>query len=606
MKFLLRRVPAILGYLAATAPALANFPNCQPPLAAPNPALAPDAGGHYAPDPALPYPGPHTVWRANGLAIERTLNGATETPFIVHGVNYEPTQIGGSASISPYNDLFYTTDTKLWQPLWARDLPALRAIGVNAIRTYSFWKFEPGFAAAPQNPAPTGVAAFWPQLDFTPIADPPADRQFCVPGQPGIYAFEHRTHRDFLDRLWNNGKNPIQAWIGISLPPQLVDPATPAADRAQYLQFYRYTARWLAKMYGNHPAVMGFVIGNELDTGATTRTKLFWQTLNDIGQIVKASAPDKLTLSAFRDTPDFAATVTDAPNHPTGPQLYNLDAWALNPYTNPAPQGNLFERYQHAVVQCRRADKTSCAKPLLFGEYGVPADTHVGDSNLSTGAYPLPWVAPNFVWHSNPPNARCLASNELGPPPGPGGKGPQAEAAANASIAAEMPADPNHIYDMPAQLTPFFNGVTAKTPLPAAAQADWIANFLRVAAQYQVEPSAPPSAHKFNSGGFVFEWRDEFWKSNDTPASRAHHTISGADQCAPGCPTNCNTGGANIVFPGGWADEEWFGLTSATPTNRNATDPVVAPNGQLTGAPDTLYPRAAVVALCRAFGGCGE
>ena len=332
-----RRILATaIACICLSPPARASFPNCQQPLATPNRPIDPDAHGQYAPDPALPYAGPHTVWRTNGLAIKRTLSGATETPFIVRGVNYEPTQIGGSASISPYNDLFYTTDTKLWQPLWARDLPALRAIGANAIRTYSFWKFEPGFAAAPQNSAPTGVAAFWPQLDFTANATTTADRQFCVPGQPNIYAFEHRIHRDFLDALWNNGKNPIHVWIGVSLPPQLVDPATQPTDRAQYLQFYRYTARWLAKMYGNHPAVMGFVIGNELDTGVTTRTRLFWQTLNDIGQIVKASAPDKLTMSAFRDTPDFAATVTDIPGHPTGPQLYALDAWALNPYTNPA------------------------------------------------------------------------------------------------------------------------------------------------------------------------------------------------------------------------------------------------------------------------------
>ena len=435
-RFCWPRVALLALILALGAPfcpqARAAFPYCQPALPSPNPALEPQSNGTYPPDPALPYAGQHTVWKVErGLEIARHVDDRTEVPFIVKGVDYAPTQIGGSAAFSPYNDEFFTNDADTYKPLWDRDIETLRQMGVNTVRTYGLWKFEPGF----NGPAPgnIGVAAYWDRLDFTADPRQDKDRQFCLPGNGGIYAFEHRTHLEFLDRLWNGGNHPIHVWIGISLPRELVDAATPSSERAQYLQFYRYTAKWLAKMYGNHPAVMGFVIGNELDTGATTRTARFWDTLNDINHLIKASAPDKLTMSVFEDTPDFNAVVQDAPHKPRGPQIYGLDAWAFNPYTNPAPPGNLFDRFADDVVPCKTQDGKPCEKPLLFGEFGVPGDTHRSDPTLSTTSYPYRWRGVNFIWSATPPPPpRCLGPAQLGPPPGPGGKGAEAEFAAGA------------------------------------------------------------------------------------------------------------------------------------------------------------------------------
>ena len=594
---------AVLLVLASAAggPALAAFPNCQPPLATPNPPLEPDAQGNYAAQPALPFAGTHTVWRVvNRIQIERRTGTATTLPFIVNGVNYAPTQIGGSGDLPPYNDLFYTNDTGLWPPLWDRDIATMRAIGVNAMRTYGFWKFEPGFAGAPPRPAPTGVAEFWPLLDIRILPDQAADRQFCFPGDPAVYAFEHRSHTAFLDRLWNGGGAPIHIWIAIALPLALVDAKTPPAQREQYLQFYRYSARWLARMYGNHPAVMGFVIGNELDTASTTRTRLFWDTLNDIGRVVKASAPDKLTMSVFHDTPDFNAVVADAPGQPRGPQMYGLDIYGFNPFNTPAPDGNLFSRFRDAVAMCTRKDGASCAKPLLFGEFGVPADMHARSANLASNTYPVPWAGVNFIWRADPAVARCLTASDLTSPPGPGGKGPETEFNAKATIGVELPQGAQGAYDLPASLAGHFPGFAAGTHLGAAAQADWLADFLQVAAQYRVDPAAPPAAKKFNSGGFVFEWRDEWWKGNEN--APYFHSISGNDTCGPGCPAGCDTGLANPVFPGGWGDEQWFGVTGAAPYQRAASASVTI-GGVLNGGPDRLEPRAAVVAICRAFGG---
>jgi hypothetical protein len=385
-------------------PALAAFPNCQPPLTTQNPPLEPDANGNYPSDPALPYAGKHTVWSVvQGLEIQRTYGTAKTAPFIVNGVDYEPTQIGGAASYPPYNDFFYTNDVNTYAPLWTRDVETLRAMGVNAIRTYGFWKWEPGF----DGPAPgvTGVAGHWPELNFKANQNQAADQQFCIVTGSGkqVWAYEHRSHLAFLDKMWNKGVNPIYVWIGVSVPLQLVDANTPAAERAKYLQFYRYTAKWLAKMYGNHPAVMGFVVGNEVDTAATTKTKLFWDTINDLGRVVKASAPDKLTMAVFHDTPDWQAVVQDAPGQPTGPQIYEADVYGFNPYTNPAPAGNLFQRFEKSVVKCKRPDNTSCVKPMLFGEFGVPGDAHKSDPELSTTSYPNNWTGVNYIWEQPPP-----------------------------------------------------------------------------------------------------------------------------------------------------------------------------------------------------------
>jgi hypothetical protein len=158
---------------------------------------------------------------------------------------------------------------------------------------------------------------------------------------------------------------------------------------------------------------------------------------------------------------------------------------------------------------------------------------------------------------------------------------------------------------MPATLAPFFPSSKTGAALPAAAQADWIAYFLDVSNAKKANNAAPPADLEFSSGGFMFEWRDEWWKANPVPS---FHSVTGTQSCTS-CsnssgpmPSGCNTGAANVVFPGGWGDEEWFGAVGAVANGRKNTDPVVnSDTGMLNGGPDTLTPRAALVALCRAY-----
>ena len=584
------------------------FLTCDPTVS--NPPFPPlNPNPTYPSDPAIPFSGSHTKWTADELEINLSIDAAAPTQFHINGMNYEPTQIGGSADFSPFNDFFYTNDVSTWNPLWPRDIPLLRAMGVNAIRTYGMWKWEPGFAQAVTQPNADGVAQFWSQMNFQASKATENNNQFCFPGSNAtVYTFQHPTHADFLDLLWNNGLNPIYVWIGVSLPLELVDPNVPETCtnngivcKANFRQFYRYTAKWLAKKYGDHPAVMGFVVGNELDTPSTTVTSEFWETLNDIGAVIKASAPDKLTAFTFHDTPDYNRPITSgAFVNMRGPNVYGLDVYGFNPYTNPLPAGNLFASFRdNVVLNCTQPNGSPCVKPLMYGEFGTPADMHKA---VRAKPYPSPWVAENFVWKPRPPASSCLASGAQ-PPPGGGGDGPAAEAASGTTIAEELPT--GAYYTMPATLAPFFPGSKAGNALPAAAQADWIAYFLDVSNAKKANNAAPPGDLDFNSGGFAFEWRDEWWKANPVPT---FHSVTGTQTCTscstsgPPTPLGCDTGAANVVFPGGWGDEEWFGAVGAVANGRGNEDPVVNSNtGKLNGGPDTLTPRAALVALCRAY-----
>jgi hypothetical protein len=284
----------------------------------------------------------------------------------------------------------------------------------------------------------------------------------------------------------------------------------------------------------------------------------------------------------------------------TGPQVYEPDVWGFNPYTNPEPPGNLYERFLKNVVECSRPSGASCVKPLLYGEFGVPGNTH----KKTDEPYPVPWTAENFVWDKSPPPAQCLSQGDLTSPPGSGGDGPMKEFKLGETIAVELPAVKSDKYDMPERLTKYFEESGAKEGdnLPAVAQAKWIKKFWKVSTRHEADNDAPPSEMKFASGGFVFEYRDEWWKANPVPY---FHSITGNNTCTSACQGSCDTGAANPVFPGGWGDEQWFGIAGAKVANgRNPKFVIDETNGKLLGGPDILLPRAAVVEVCRMFDKC--
>ncbi|MDY8134455.1 hypothetical protein [Aquimarina sp. 2201CG5-10] len=65
--------------------------------------------------------------------------------------------------------------------------------------------------------------------------------------------------------------------------------------------------------------------------------------------------------------------------------------------------------------------------------------------------------------------------------------------------------------------------------------------------------NAAVNPQKVGSGGYIFEWTDEWWKS---------------PQCG-GNDTHAGGSAQNGSFPGGWDDEEWFGLNSVAAGSPN-------------------------------------
>jgi hypothetical protein len=132
-----------------------------------------------------------------------------DEPFTVKGVNYSPVPIGvDPETTSPYGDYF----TSNYSPIYERDLPILRQMGVNTIRILG-WN---------NNGA---------------------------------------DHTDFLNKAYNNGVNPIYVIVTFSMDPVLYPDISSPGARAKIKADFRA----MVAAYKNHPAVLIWSIGDELN-----------------------------------------------------------------------------------------------------------------------------------------------------------------------------------------------------------------------------------------------------------------------------------------------------------------------------------------------------
>ena len=312
-------------------------------------------------------------------------------PFQVRGVCYAPTPIGWAGDQPPYGDYF----TASYQPIYTRDLPLMRQMGANCLRLYGW---DPG-----------------------------------------------ANHAAFLDAAYNGGQRPIYVLLN-----RWVDPAT---DWNNASAVNLIIADWvrMATNVMQHPAVFGYLIGNEVEwSNGNRQNPAFWAALNRIAGAIRQYDTNHLISTALGDA-DLAATIASVDSTMT-----NFNAWCVQVYRG-SSFGTLFTDYAAAS-----------SKPLLVTEFGMDAY----DRRTS------------------------------------------AEYADNAALQADF-------------VNSLYTELAANAPVA--------------------------------SGGCIFEWTDEWWKS--------------------GAPSIHNVNGwGNPAFPDGWADEEWWGIHR------------VAPGG--SGAPDVIQPRA--------------
>lgn len=289
------------------------------------------------------------------------VNGET---FQVKGVNYSPVPIGASFDDGDkIGDVFFDYFT----PVHKVDLPLIREMGANTLRLYGMFPWHP---------------------------------------QKG--SLEPRDHTKFLDLAYNNGEDPLYIWVSYpisssifrykvvnSLPADgdfyVILPTGPKgadqiwvmdeeaeqpgfdwlgqqtagerreSDREAYLA--------LAEKYKDHPAVFGWVLGNELNSPQNRTNPAYWKYLNDLAGELKEVSPNKETMVTLID--DGMITLRKVKE--LGIDVSNIDIWGINSY-----RGNVHDGQNNFGVGAGSLFKefeAVSSKPLIVSEFGPSSTT---------------------------------------------------------------------------------------------------------------------------------------------------------------------------------------------------------------------------------------
>ncbi len=153
------------------------------------------------------------------------------------------------------------------------------------------------------------------------------------------------------------------------------DPGDASGLQAAFAAMFAHVAaRW-----ADHPAVIGFELFNEPDTG-TEQVDAFNAR---VGEAVRAAAPNKLVLfepPALRNFPDFIPT-PKAP-FPIEGAVYAPHIYTFLFYPDQTRFLNATPEDLEPSMQAARAEATAFGTPLLIGEFGVAPTTD----------------APNVLW----------------------------------------------------------------------------------------------------------------------------------------------------------------------------------------------------------------
>lgn len=278
--------------------------------------------------------------------IKVAVDGATAEEIKLKGVCYSPCPINGSNNNAPaigdwfwngYSGTGYTIND--WSALWDRDLPNIRALGANCMRVYNI-----------------------------------TSRQMNTNGTyPSQWNSGHLfEHTDFLDKCWNNGENPLYVLVGIALPQAMYWKGQYSAD-SDLTKFWNGVVSETTEKLGTHPAVMGFVILNELDSSVvtygpnTSNVEFWWSQVESIAKVAKTNAPDKLVGISVHDDPNICGQAASyMANCPS------VDFWGVNTY-QPQSFSSVFGTTPSGPGYGGLTG--NALKPVIITEYGFPTTT---------------------------------------------------------------------------------------------------------------------------------------------------------------------------------------------------------------------------------------
>lgn len=420
--------------------------------------------------------------------------------YHVQGICYSPVPVGESPQWVPLGD-YFTAD---YAYIWARDLPLLKAMGVNTLRLYG-WNND-------------------------------------------------RDHTAFLDELSYAG---LTAMVTFYVPNGFEADYTSETVREAILA--NFTKQ--VKKYGDHPGILAWSFGNELNGDWNQLQNAFNKVGNCkwsppcwnqpiptatckaasrcvyeglfgfINEACKRAGElvGRPCSSAFADTDQLVQSGDNSRVGWYGDLLPNVGFWAMQLYRGYS-FGSYFSDFEKASA--------NYSKPIVVTEYGVDAfnDPCGWQENINNHVcFNLPddpkggsKDSPNFVGCTTQPG--CKVSGEAG----------------------QVMFDQNNAQEMIAN---YYNNGTKKGAVV---------------------------------GGFLMAWQDESWKGYNTqgwcPAepcdprdtskcNKADYTDGGKAGCTFKahwtCPNPDGTwhglcGYFNGGFPDGYVNEEWFGVTHPT------------------------------------------
>jgi hypothetical protein len=379
------------------------------------------------------------VVTANGFQLK--LNGQ---PFVIKGRNYSPVPIGAAPRYVPYGDYFIPYYANVWKP----DVDNMRASGINVIKLYAG---NPDLNAG--NP---GTAGNW---------------------------------KAFLDYCYNGGNKPIYVIMFSYTQGDVI--AQGGAGLNNYIRQYDE----LVKSTVKHPAVFGYLVGNEI-FGGVTQNPQFW---TNFGRLIDAAQGAGLSQS---QNPFLMTAINDEftpqtswPAIKLGEQsgkLRNLDSWCINIYRGAQFGGagnSVFTQY----LALMNSFQTPLKKPLILGEWGTPHTTRPIGVYGQTARQPVS-------------NLDDVPESQMG------------------------------------QGQPYFDA----QPVAAFLTTQW----------NTIKANLKAGPNQVCTGGFIFDWCDEYWKGDPDNPNPPVIQIGG--------PAAEFQGDA---FAGGYWDEAGFGVTSAVDQN---------------------------------------
>ena len=361
----------------------------------------------------------------------------------------------------------------------------------------------------------------------------------------GMYQYQSSQSGDWyttpmdqwLTAAWNHGSKPIYTIVSITIPGSVIDgtyPQNAAAVTSLANQYYM-----LARYVGCNPDIMGIAIGGEWNQQPYVTQAAAWtranQIINGAYQGLKAVGAQKIITTALQD--DVGVPYANS-------AMYNgelNDFPTAGTYKDAGIQFawgyDVYSSFKTFFDSAANILKTT-KRPLILSEWGESVGYH---------PYPSPTPVPGSTLPPNP-----------------------------------LPSDGWVVEEWPSP---------SASPSPAFSS---VVSYLNEKAKSLYAQFQNPSSGARASGGFYFEWSDEWWQARKTASGRGCSHIAGNN-----APAQIDPGAG---WPSGYWDNAWFGLNAvALPASAMGCPASNATGGGST--PDTLTQRGTFAALRADFKG---